>query len=60
MYQIRFLKDAVRDLEKLDKATARRIMRKLDWLKENAETIRPKGLRKNLAGLAKMREGDTG
>jgi mRNA interferase RelE/StbE len=58
MYQIRFVKDAVRDLEKLDKSTARRIVRKLDWLKENAETIQPKGLRKNLAGLAKILEGD--
>lgn len=58
MYQIRFLKDAVRDLEKLDKPIARRIVRKLDWLKENAETIQPKDLRKNFAGLGKIREGD--
>ncbi|CAN5461137.1 hypothetical protein BH10ACI1_BH10ACI1_23170 [soil metagenome] len=58
MYQVRFVKDAVRDLEKLDQAMARRIARKINWLAENAETIEPKGLRKNLAGLAKIREGD--
>lgn len=58
MYQVRFVKDAVRDLEKLDKATARRITRKINWLAENAEIIEPKGLRSNLAGLAKIREGD--
>ena len=58
MYQIRFVKDAVRDLEKLGQGEARRIIRKINWLAENAETIQPKGLRKNLAGLAKIREGD--
>lgn len=58
MYQIRFIKDAVRDLEKLDKAVARRIVRKINWLAENAETIEPQGLRSKLAGLAKIREGD--
>jgi mRNA interferase RelE/StbE len=33
-------------------------VRKIHWLAENAENIEPKGLRKNLAGLAKMHEGD--
>jgi len=58
MYQVRFIKDAVRDLERLDKETARRITKKINWLAENAETILPKGLRGKLAGLAKIREGD--
>ena len=58
MYQIRLLKNAVRDLEKLDKETARRIVKKINRLAENAETVKPKGLRINLAGLAKLREGD--
>jgi len=58
MYQVRFVKDAVRDLEKLDKAAVRRIARQINWLAENAETIQLKGLRRNLAGLAKIREGD--
>ena len=58
MYQIRFIKDAVRDLESLNKATAYRIVKKINWLGENAETIQPKGLRGKLAGLAKIREGD--
>ncbi len=58
MYQIRLLKDAVRDLEKLDKEIARRILKKINRLVENAETVKPKGLRINLAGLAKLREGD--
>lgn len=58
MYQIRLLKDAVRDLEKLDKEIARRIIKKLNRLAENAETTKPKGLRNDLAGFAKLREGD--
>ena len=58
MYQIRLLKDAVHDLEKLDKEIARRIVKKLNWLAENAETVQPKDLRSKLAGLAKLREGD--
>jgi len=58
MYQIRFIKAAARDLEKIGQETARRIIRKINWLAENVETIQPKGLRNNLAGLAKIREGD--
>lgn len=58
MYQVRFIKGAVRDLEKLDTETARRIVRKINWLAENAETIQLKGLRSNLSGLSKLREGD--
>ena len=58
MYRVRFVKDAVRDLENLDKTVARRMARKINWLAENAETIQPKGLRSNLARLAKIREGD--
>lgn len=58
MYRIRLLKEAVRDLEKLDKEIARRIVKKINRLAENAETIKPEGLRNNLAGFDKLREGD--
>lgn len=59
MYRVRFIKDAVRDLEKLDKAVVRRVLRKINWLAENAETLTPEGLRGSLAPLAKIREGDS-
>jgi mRNA interferase RelE/StbE len=58
MYQVRILKEAVRDLEKFDKEIARRIVKKINRLAENAETIKPKGLRNEFAGLFKLREGD--
>jgi mRNA interferase RelE/StbE len=58
MYKIRFFEEASRNLERLDKTIARRILRKLNWLADNAETVIPKGLRKNLSDFAKLREGD--
>ena len=58
MYKIRVVKEAIRDIERLDKDVARRIAKKINWLAENAEIIQPQGLRSKLAGLAKIREGD--
>ena len=58
MYQIRLFEEASRSLERLDKTVARRILRKLNRLAENAEIIEPKGLKKTLSGFAKLREGD--
>lgn len=58
MYEIRLFEEAKRNLERLDKTIARRILRKLNWLAENAEMIELKGLRQNLSGFAKLREGD--
>lgn len=58
MFKIRFVDDAVEDIQKLDKSIVRRIIRKIEWLAENAETIQPLGLRGDLSGFAKLREGD--
>ena len=58
MYEIRLQEEASRNLERLDKTIVRRILPKLNWLAENAEMIEPKGLIRNLSGLAKLREGD--
>jgi len=58
MYKIRLLKEASRNLEQLDKTVAGRIVRKMNWLAENVETMTPKGLRKNLSAYAKLREGN--
>ena len=58
MYEVRLYEEARRNLERFDKTIVRRILRKLNWLAENAEMIEPKGLRKNLSGFAKLREGD--
>ena len=54
----RILKSASRDLERLDKPIARRIVQRIRWLSENVETIKPEALKGDLAGLFKLREGD--
>ena len=58
MYEIRLFEEASRSFGRLDKTIARRILRKLNWLAENAKMLKPKGLRKNLSAFAKLREGD--
>ena len=58
MYKIRLFEEAKNNFERLDQTIARRILRKLNWLAENAENINPKNLRNSLSGFAKLREGD--
>jgi mRNA interferase RelE/StbE len=58
MYRVRILKAATRDLEKLDKSIARRIIDRINWLGESLESIKPESLSANLAGLHKLRVGD--
>jgi len=58
MYTIRLLKPASRGLERLDKAVATRVVRRLRWLAENLESINPEPLKGRLRGLYKLREGD--
>ncbi|HMH44965.1 MAG TPA: hypothetical protein VK557_15855 [Pyrinomonadaceae bacterium] len=41
MYSIRLLKDANRDLMRLDKPEANRIVRKLRWLADNLDDLSP-------------------
>lgn len=56
-YQIRFLTDASRTLERLDTSVARKISDKLRWLSENIADVQHKGLRGQLAGYSKLRVG---
>ncbi|HXI24382.1 MAG TPA: type II toxin-antitoxin system RelE/ParE family toxin [Pyrinomonadaceae bacterium] len=58
MYSVKLLKPASRDLEKLDKPTAIRVVRRLRWLAENLDSINPERLKGELRGLYKLREGD--
>ena len=58
MYTIRILKPASRELARLDKVAARRIVDRIRWLAENLEKIKPKALKGELSGLYKLREGD--
>lgn len=58
MYSIRILGQAARELEKLDKTTARRIVERIRWLAANIGNTRLEGLTGDLAGLYKLRVGD--
>jgi mRNA interferase RelE/StbE len=58
MYSIRLLKDASREMARLDKSTAQRIVRKLHWLADNIESLGLEPLKGEFSGLYKLREGD--
>jgi mRNA interferase RelE/StbE len=57
-FRTRLLETAVRDLARLDKPEARRIVRRINWLASNVDTIRPEALGGDLAGFFKLRVGD--
>lgn len=58
MYQIVILPKALRSLQSLEKATAKRILDKLSWLSENFDNIVPLPLKGALSGTYKLRVGD--
>lgn len=58
MYRIRIMEAATRDLVRLDKPVSQRIVKRIEWLGANLESIKPEVLAGNLAGLYKLRVGD--
>ena len=58
MYTVEFTEDAERDLSRLDAVEAQRILKKLRWLAENFDLIKPKPLTAHWKGLFKVRVGD--
>jgi mRNA interferase RelE/StbE len=58
VYRVIILPKALKDLSGLDKAISKRIIDKLTWLSENAETITPMPLSEKYAGFFKLRIAD--
>lgn len=58
MYRIRILETATRELAHLDNSVGRRIVKRIRWLAENLDVIKPESLTGDLAGLYKLRVGD--
>lgn len=58
MYELRILEQAVSDLENIDRAIARRVITKINWLAENIEQINSLQLKGKLSDLHKLRVGD--
>ena len=58
MYHLRIIQTATRELERLDKLVARRIVERINWLAANLDDINPESYTGELAGLYKLRVGD--
>ncbi len=58
MYELRKLDPAEQGLAKLDVQSAKRIIKRIRWLAENFDSIKPEALHGELAGLFKLRVGD--
>lgn len=58
MYQVEFRPRAAQDFENLDDVVAGRVLKKLRWLAENFDSIKPEPLAGPFSGLLKLRVGD--
>lgn len=58
MPKIEWTKDALDDLQRLDKPVGRRILNKITWLSQHFNNITPEPLSGGLAGTFKFRIGD--
>lgn len=58
MVDIEWTERATKDLEKLDRPVARRILRRLTWFSKNFQSIVPEPLSGQLRGTFKFRIGD--
>jgi mRNA interferase RelE/StbE len=57
LYSIRILKPAAKELEKLDRLTAKRNVDRLQWISANLDSTKLYSLKGELSGLFKIREG---
>ncbi len=58
MYQVEFRPKAAQDFDNLDQVVAGRLLKKLRWLAEDFDSLRPESLTGPFSGLLKMRVGD--
>ncbi len=56
--RVLFTRKAETDLARLDRAVAKRVLRRLRWLAENVETVRHEPLTGQWQGVYKLRVGD--
>jgi mRNA interferase RelE/StbE len=57
-YHLRILEAATRELTALDRPVGARIVKRLQWLAENMDEVKPQPLTGSLVGLYKFRTGD--
>lgn len=58
MPKIEWAKDALDDLQKIDKPIVKRILKKISWLSQHFDDIAPEPLSGELTGTFKLRIGD--
>jgi mRNA interferase RelE/StbE len=58
MYHVDFTPDGEADLARLDTAIAQRVLKKLRWLAENLDAVRPEALTGEWQGVFKLRVGN--
>ncbi len=58
MYHVSILDDAEHDLEQLDKTIAKRVTKRIGWLAENLDQIKPESLSGEWARFFKLRVSD--
>jgi mRNA interferase RelE/StbE len=58
LVSVKWSQRAVRDLEKLDKPIARRVLRRITWLSSSFHRTVPEALSGPLKGTFKLRVGD--
>lgn len=58
MVKIEWTEGAIKDLEKLDKIIARRVLKKITWLSKNFEQVVPEPLSGELKETYKLRVGE--
>lgn len=57
-YSVKYEPEAVNDLDRLTQTTRVRILKKIEWLKNNFDQISPLSLTGNFSGFYKLRIGD--
>lgn len=57
-YKVELTLQAQEDISKLDKAVAERLIRKIEWLSQNFESLVPQPLKGKFGGLFKLVIGD--
>ena len=58
MPKIEWAKDALDDLQKIDKPVVKRILKKISWFSQHFDDITPEPLSGELVGTFKLRIGD--
>lgn len=58
MPKVEWEKEALEDLQKIDKPIVKRILNKISWFSQHFDNITPESLAGDMAGLFKLRVGD--